>query len=113
MFHLHLPEALGAAASGRWTPGVITAGTDAFGVPLCMLETGLPAQTEAHDSRVEALLGCVPRAVGAVSISPGHGVVSVAPSAAANVRAADVLRQRLEEARVRGRLRVARAGARA
>lgn len=108
VFHLHLPEALGAAAAGRWSPGVVTTATDAFGVPLCLLETGLPAQTEAHDSRVEALLGRVPRAAGAVSISPGHGVVSVAATVAANVRAADVLRQRLDEARLRGRLRMAR-----
>ncbi|HYO43159.1 MAG TPA: class II aldolase/adducin family protein [Candidatus Limnocylindrales bacterium] len=112
VFHLHLPEALGAAAAGRWEPGVITADTDAFGVPLCLLETGLPAQTEPHDSRVEALLGSVPRAAGAVSISPGHGVVSVAATVASNVRAVDVLRQRLEEARLRGRLRVARSGGR-
>lgn len=113
VFHLHLPEALGAAAAGRWAPGVVTADSDAFGVPLCLLETGLPAQTEPHDSRVEALLGCVPRAAGAVSISPGHGVVSVAATVALNVRAVDVLRQRLDEARLRGRLRFAGAGGRA
>lgn len=109
VLHLHLPEALGAAAAGRWAPGIVTASPDELGAALCLLESGLPAQTEAHDSRVEALLGSVPRAAGAVSISPGHGVVSVARDLAANVRAVDVLRQRLEEERLRGRLRIARA----
>lgn len=112
VFHLHLPEALGAAAAGRWAPGIVTSSLDEFGVALCLLEPGLPAQTEAHDSRVEALLGSVPRAPGAVSISPGHGVVSVARDLAANVRAVDVLRQRLDEERLRGRLRIARAWSR-
>ncbi len=113
VFHLHLPEALGAAAAGRWEPGVVHGSADELGVALCLLEPGLPAQTEAHDSRVEALLRGVPRAAGAVSISPGHGVVSVARDVSANVRAVDVLRQRLEEQRLRDRLRVARVGSRA
>jgi ribulose-5-phosphate 4-epimerase/fuculose-1-phosphate aldolase len=111
VLHLHLPEALGAAAAGRWEPGVVTASTDRFGAAVCLLETGLPAQTEPHDGRVEELLGSVPRAAGALSISPGHGVVSVARDLPANVRVADVVRQRLEEERLRGRLRMARAQA--
>jgi ribulose-5-phosphate 4-epimerase/fuculose-1-phosphate aldolase len=108
VFHLHLPEALGAAAAGRWEPGVVAASPDRFGVALCLLETGLAAQTEPHDSRVEELLGRVARASGAVSISPGHGVVSVARDVQTNIRAVDVLRQRLDEERLRARLRLAR-----
>lgn len=108
VFHLHLPEALGAAAAARWTPGVVTTSRDAFGAALCLLEPGLPAQTEAHDSRVEELLGRVPRTAGAISISPGHGVISVARDVPANVRAVDVFRQRLEYERLRGRLRFAK-----
>ncbi len=113
VFHLHLPEALGAAASGRWQPGVVATSAEELGAALCLLEPGLPAQTEEHDSRVEALLGSVPRDRGAVSISPGHGIVSVAPDAIANIRAVDVLRERLEEARLRERLRVTHGGRRA
>ena len=109
VFHLHLPEALAAAV--RWEPGVVSASTQPFGVPLCLLQPGLPAQTEPHDGRVEELLGLVPRAAGAVSISPGHGIISVAPDAATNVQAVDVLRQRLEHARIRARLRRAADGA--
>ena len=108
VFHLHLPEALGAAAADRWEPGVVAASPDRFGVALCLLETGLAAQTEPHDSRVEELLGRVARASGAVSISPGHGVVSVARDVETNIRAVDVLRQRLDEERLRARLRLAR-----
>jgi ribulose-5-phosphate 4-epimerase/fuculose-1-phosphate aldolase len=108
VFHLHIAEALAAAASGRWVPGVVTASADELGAPICLLEAGLAAQTEPHDSRVEELLGQVPRSGGAISISPGHGVVSVAPDVATNVRAVDVFRQRLEYARLRGRLRLAR-----
>ncbi len=110
VFHLHLPEALGAAAAGRWAPGVVTASPDRYGVALCLLEAGLPAQTAAHDGRVAELLSALPRTGGAISISPGHGVVSVAGDVLTNVRAADVFRQRLELERVRGRLRAAREG---
>jgi L-fuculose-phosphate aldolase len=105
VFHLHLPEALGAAASGRWPTGIVTASPDRYGVALCLLETGLPAQTPEHDGRVAELLSAVPRAGGAISISPGHGVISVARDTATNVRAADVFRQNLEFERVRDRLR--------
>ncbi|MFO1540438.1 MAG: class II aldolase/adducin family protein [Chloroflexota bacterium] len=105
VYHLHLPEALAAAA--RWTPGIVAAGPEPWGVPVVLLEPGLPAQTEAHDGRVEELLGHVPRADGAVSISPGHGIISVARDAATNIRGADILRLRLEHARIRGRLRAA------
>jgi L-fuculose-phosphate aldolase len=110
VFHLHLPEALGAAAAGRWAPGVVTVSPDRYGVALCLLEPGLPAQTEAHDGRVAELLSAVPRAGGAISISPGHGVVSVAGDVPTNVRAVDVFRQRLELERLRGRLKAARTG---
>lgn len=106
VLHLHLPEALAAAV--RWSPGVVEATADRFGCPVVLLETGLPAQTEPHDSRVEALLGQVPRADGAISISPGHGIIAVARDAATNVRAAERLRLRLEHERVRARLRRAR-----
>ena len=108
VFHLHLPEALAAAASGRWRPGVVAGSAEPFGAAICLLETGLPAQTEPHDGRVEELLGLVPRGDGAISVSPGHGIIAVAGDAAANVRAVDVFRQRLEHERVRARLRVAK-----
>jgi L-fuculose-phosphate aldolase len=108
VFHLHLPEALGAVAAGRWAPGVVTALPDEFGAALVVLEPGLPAQTEAHDGRVVELLAQVARAGGAISISPGHGVFSVARDVPTNVRAADVFRQRMEYERLRGRLRSAR-----
>jgi L-fuculose-phosphate aldolase len=108
VFHLHLPEALGAVAAGRWAPGVVTASPDEFGAALVLLEPGLPAQTEAHDGRVVELLAEVARAGGAISISPGHGVFSVARDVPTNVRAADVFRQRMEYERLRGRLRSAR-----
>jgi len=105
VFHLHLPEAL--AAVHRWAPGVVSADAEPYGVPLCRIEDGLDAQTEPHDSRVEQLLGLVPRAAGAVSISPTHGIISVAPDVATNVRGVELLRQRLEHARIRARLRAA------
>ena len=69
VFHLHLSEAL--AAVERWAPGVVSDDVEPFGVPLVRIEDGLDAQTEPHDSRVEQLLGLVPRGEGAVSISPG------------------------------------------
>jgi len=107
VFHLHLPEALGAAASGRWAPGVVAATGEPFGAALVVLEPGLPAQTEPHDGRVVELLGQVSREEGAISISPGHGIFCVARDVPTCIRAADVFRQRLELARVRGRLRLA------
>ncbi len=110
MFHLHLAEALGAAASGRWAPGVVTASTDPYGAAVVVLEADLPAQTEPHDARVVELLGGVERAEGALSISPGHGIFCVARDVPANLRAADVFRQRLEFERLRARLRPAAAG---
>jgi ribulose-5-phosphate 4-epimerase/fuculose-1-phosphate aldolase len=106
VFHLHLPQALAAVA--RWAPGVVSAEAEPFGVPLCRLEDGLDAQTEPHDGRVEQLLGLVPRAGGAVSISPTHGIISVAPDVATNVRGVELLKSRLEHARIRARLRAAR-----
>ena len=108
VFHLHLPEALAAAAAGRWAPGVVTASPDEFGAALVVLEPDLPAQTEPHDGRVVELLGQVSRVEGAISISPGHGIFSVARDVPTNVRAADVFRQRMEIERLRGRLRSAR-----
>lgn len=108
VLHLHLPEALGAVASGRWAPGVVTASPDEFGASLVVLEAGLPAQTEPHDARVTELLGQVSRADGAISISPGHGIFCVARDVSTAVRAADVFRQRLELERLRSRLRSAR-----
>ena len=112
VFHLHHAEVLAAAASGRWAPGVVHPTADPYGAPLVLLEPGLPAQTEPHDGRVEELLGLVPRADGAISISPTHGIISVARDVPTNVRAADLLRQRLEHELIRGRLRAAkRAGA--
>ncbi len=108
VFHLHLPEALGAVAAGRWAPGVVADSPDEFGAALVVLEPGLPAQTEPHDGRVVELLGQVARSAGAISISPGHGVFSVARDVPTNIRAVDVFRQRLEHERLRGRLRAAR-----
>jgi ribulose-5-phosphate 4-epimerase/fuculose-1-phosphate aldolase len=108
VFHLHLAESLGAVAAGRWGPGVVTTTTDPYGAAVVVLEADLPAQTEPHDARVVELLGQVERADGALSISPGHGIFSVARDVATNIRAADVFRQRLELERLRGRLRDAR-----
>ncbi|MFN8620286.1 MAG: class II aldolase/adducin family protein [Chloroflexota bacterium] len=102
VLHLHLPEALAAAA--RWSPGVVEADAVRYGAAIVQLETGLPAQTEPHDGRVEELLGQVARAEGAISISPGHGIIAVARDVATNVRAADLVRLRLEHERIRARL---------
>lgn len=111
VFHLHHVEVLAAAASGRWAPGVVHATADPYGAPLVLLEPGLDAQTEPHDGRVEQLLGLVPRADGAISVSPTHGIISVARDVPTNVRAAELLCRRLEHELVRGRLRAAaRAG---
>ncbi len=60
----------------------------------------------SNDDAVE-LLGHVAQAEGAISISPGHGIFCVARDVPTCIRAADVFRQRLELARVRGRLRSA------
>jgi len=109
VFHLHLPEALGSAAAGRWEPGVVRATPDEFGASLVLLEADLKAQTEPHDGRVTELLGQVERAAGAISISPGHGIFCVGRDVPTAIRAADVLRQRMESERLRGRLRTARA----
>jgi ribulose-5-phosphate 4-epimerase/fuculose-1-phosphate aldolase len=107
VLHLHLPEAIAAAASGRWGWGVVAAAPEPFGAALVVLEPGLRAQTEPHDGRVVDLLGRVERAAGAISISPGHGIFGVARDVPTAVRAADVFRQRLELERVRHRLRAA------
>jgi len=106
VFHLHLSEAL--AAVELWDPGVVSAEAEPFGVPLVRVEDGLDAQTEPHDRRVEQLLGFVPRDGGAVSISPTHGIISVGPDVATNLRGVELFRQRLESARVRARLAAAR-----
>jgi ribulose-5-phosphate 4-epimerase/fuculose-1-phosphate aldolase len=108
VFHLHLPEALGAVASGRWSPGVVASTTEPYGAAVVVLEHGLTAQTEPHDARVVELLGQVQRAPGALSISPTHGIFGVARDVATCLRAADLFRQRLEMERLRGRLRAAR-----
>jgi ribulose-5-phosphate 4-epimerase/fuculose-1-phosphate aldolase len=110
VFHLHLAESLSAVASGRWKPGVVASTNEPHGAAVVVLEADLQAQTEPHDARVVELLGQVERADGALSISPGHGIFSVARDIATNIRAADVLRQRLELARLRGGLRDAREG---
>ena len=109
VFHLHLPEALAAAASGRWSPGIVARTAEPFGAAVVVLEPDLVAQTEPHDARVVELLGQVERAQGALSISPGHGIFCVARDVGTNIRAADVFRQRMEFERLRGRLRAARA----
>ena len=113
VFHLHVPEALAAVASGRWGPGVVRTTTEPFGAAVVVLEPDLAAQTEPHDARVVELLGQVERGRGALSISPGHGIFCVARDLATNIRVADVFRQRLEFERLRGRLRVARSQERA
>jgi ribulose-5-phosphate 4-epimerase/fuculose-1-phosphate aldolase len=108
IFHLHVPEALAAVASGRWQPGVVSTTREPYGAAVVVLEPDLAAQTEPHDARVVELLRAVDRG-GAISISPGHGIFSVAPDLASNIRVADVFRQRLEFERLRGRLRAAHA----
>ena len=110
VFHLHLPEALGAAAAGRWEAGVVATSREPYGAAVVVLEAHLAAQTEPHDGRVMELLRQVDRADGAISISPGHGIFSVARDLATNIRAADVVRQRFEFERLRGRLQLARLG---
>ena len=110
VLHLHLPEAIAAAAADRWQPGVVAASAEVFGTSLVLLEPDLRAQTEPHDARVVELLGQVSREAGAISISPTHGVFCAAPDMVAAIRAADVFRQRLEFERLRRRLRAARAG---
>jgi len=107
VFHLHLAESLGVVASGRWAPGVVSRTPQPFGAAVVVLEANLAAQTEPHDARVVELLGQVERAEGALSISPGHGIFSVARDVSTNIRAADVFRQRLEFERLRTRLRLA------
>ncbi len=110
VFHLHLPEAI-AAASGRWEPGVVAATSDPYGAAVVVLERDLRAQTEPHDARAVELLGRVSRADGAIAIGSMHGTFGVARDLPTNVRAADVLRQRLDLERLRGRLKLWRAGA--
>ena len=111
IFHLHLAEALGAVASGRWAPGVVSRTPEPHGAAVVVLEADLAAQTEPHDARVVELLGKVERVDGALSISPGHGIFCVARDVSTNIRAADVFRQRLEFERLRGRIRAAADGA--
>ncbi len=110
VFHLHLPEAI-AAASGRWEPGVVAPTSDPYGAAVVVLERDLRAQTEPHDARAVELLGRVSRADGAIAIGSMHGTFGVARDLPTNVRAADVLRQRLDLERLRGRLKLWRAGA--
>lgn len=109
VFHLHLPEAI-AAAEARWPPGVVAATTDPFGAAVVVLERHLRAQTEPHDARAVELLGQVERAEGAIAIGSMHGTFGVARDLPTNVRAADVLRQRLDDDRIRARLRGLRVG---
>ena len=104
VFHLHLPEAI-AAAAGRWEPGIVSATTDPYGAAVVVLERDLRAQTEPHDARAVELLGQVQRADGAIAVGSMHGTFGVARDLPTNLRAADVLRQRLEMDRVRRRLR--------
>jgi ribulose-5-phosphate 4-epimerase/fuculose-1-phosphate aldolase len=109
VFHLHMPEAI-AAAAARWQPGVVADTTDPHGAAVVVLERDLRAQTEPHDARAEELLGQVERAEGAIAIGSMHGTFGVARDLATNVRAADVFRQRLEADLLCARLRWARAG---
>ncbi len=104
VFHLHLPEAI-AAAAGRWSPGVVAATADPYGAAVVVLERDLRAQTEPHDARAEELLGQVSREDGAIAIGSMHGTFGVARDLPTNLRAADVLRQRLDLERLRRRLR--------
>jgi L-fuculose-phosphate aldolase len=107
VFHLHMPEAI-AAAAGRWVPGVVAETTDPYGAAVVVLERDLRAQTEPHDARVVELLGQVSRTEGAIAIGSMHGTFGVARDLCTNVRAADVFRQRLEAELLRARLRRAR-----
>ena len=110
VLHLHLPETLAAAASGRWQPGVVEATSERFGAAVALLEPGFSAQTEPHDARVTELLSQLPREEGAINISPGHGLFMVAGDWPTAVRAADTFRQRLDFERLCGRLRASDAG---
>lgn len=111
VFHLHLPEAI-AAAVATWEPGVVAETAERYGAAVVVLEPDLGAQTEPHDARAEELLGQVRRDEGAVAIGSMHGTFGVARDLPTNIRAADVLRQRLEERHIRRRLRaVSRSGA--
>jgi len=103
VFHLHLPEAI--AAAERWLPGVVAETTEPYGAAVVVLERDLRAQTEPHDARATELLGLVQREDGAIAIGSMHGTFGVARDLPTNLRAADVLRQRLELQRVRHRLR--------
>jgi L-fuculose-phosphate aldolase len=103
VFHLHLAEAI--AAAGVWPPGVVATSSEPYGAAVVVLESDLRAQTEAHDARATELLGQVSRAQGAVAIGAMHGTFGVARDVATGVRAADVLRQRLDSETLRGRLR--------
>lgn len=109
IFHLHLPEAI-AAAEGRWEPGVVAPTSEPFGAAIVVLERDLRAQTEPHDVRAVELLNEVSREDGAVAVGSMHGTFGVARDLPTNIRATDVLRQRLESERLRARLRMARAG---
>ena len=110
---LRLPpaHARGAGGShGRWEPGVVCHTSEPYGAAVVVLEPELRAQTEPHDARAVELLGEVQREDGAIAIGSMHGTFGVARDVAANIRAADVFRQRLESARLRMRLRRARSG---
>lgn len=104
VFHLHLPEAI-ATAAGRWEPGVVSTTADPYGAAVVVLERDLRAQTEPHDARAVELLEQVQRADGAIAIGSMHGTFGVARDLPTNLRAADVLRQRLELDRMRRSLR--------
>lgn len=104
VFHLHLPEAI-AAAAGRWPPGVVAATSELYGAAVVVLERDLRAQTEPHDARATELLGRVSRPDGAIAVGSMHGTFGVARDVFTNIRAADVLRQRLESERLRAGLR--------
>lgn len=103
VFHLHLPEAIAAGAG--WQPGVVAETADPYGAAVVVLEPDLGAQTEPHDARAEELLGRVRRDEGAIAIGSMHGTFGVARDLPTNIRAADVLRQRLELQHIRRRLR--------
>lgn len=104
VFHLHLPEAI-AAAVAWWEPGIVAETTDPYGAAVVVLERNLRAQTEPHDARAVELLGRVQREDGAIAIGSMHGTFGVARDLPTNLRASDVLRQRLELQLIRRRLR--------
>jgi ribulose-5-phosphate 4-epimerase/fuculose-1-phosphate aldolase len=109
IFHLHLPEAI-AAAEARWQPGIVAPTTEPYGAAVVVLERHLRAQTEPHDAQAEELLGQVTRVDGAVAIGSMHGTFGVARDLPTNLRASDVLRERLGDDLLRRRLRAARKG---